>query len=549
MKKIIVITLLPIAAFLSQCTSNHRPTGAKTKAPKLVVGIVIDQMRYDYLYRYWGKYGKGGFKRLLKEGYLCANTNINYVPTYTGPGHAAIYTGTTPSINGIVANNWYDRSHSKSLYCVTDTTVEPVGSGNKKEGRMSPRNLLTSTITDQLRLSDNMQSKTIGISLKDRGSILPAGHSANAAYWYDGIAGKWITSNYYMDSLPAWVNAFNDQKQPGKFLNQKWETINPINTYTESTPDNTEFEEPFKGETLPVFPYNLWKISGNSYELLRETPFGNTYTKNFAEEAIKSEKMGKGDFTDFLAVSFSSTDYVGHRFGPNSVEIEDTYIRLDKDLEEFLDFLDNNIGKENVLVFLTADHGVINVPAYLKSKGINEPAGLFNTSYITDSLANTLNTLYGTGIIRDYENQQIYLDNDSLKAKKISKNEVAQKICELVRYYPGVASCIPAFDLETNSYGYGQNHLVQQGYMPSRSGDIAIILQPAWIEGKARGTTHGSGYSYDTHIPLIFYGWKIKPGVTNAEVSITDIAPTLAALLQIQAPSGCTGKAIVELLR
>lgn len=414
---------------------------------------------------------------------------------------------------------------------------------------MSPNNLLTTTITDELKLSDNFNSKVIGVSLKDRAAILPAGHSANAAYWYDGKSGNWITSTYYMDSLPGWVNKFNNEKQPVKFLYQKWETLLPIKSYTESTKDNSEFEEPYPGETVPVFPYNLWRISANSYDLIRETPFGDTYTKNFAEEVIKQEKMGKGDFTDFLTINLASTDYVGHRFGPNSVEIEDTYIRLDKDLEEFLDFLDSDIGKDNVLVFITADHGVDQNPGYLKSKGL--PGGFFKDSYIGDTLNDFLKKTYQSdSLIKSYENQQVYLNYALLKLKNIQIKEISQKIADFVKTFPGVANAIPTSDFESAQFSEGQLSLVQRGFYGPRCGDVAIILEPGWIDGnKTRGTTHGSGYAYDTHIPLIFYGWGIKPGCTYTPVSITDIAPTIAAFLQIQPPSGCTGKPIVALTR
>jgi len=542
------IIFLAVIISLVQCTRKDGVhTGERSKHPRLVVGIVIDQMRYDFLYRYWDKYGNGGFKRLLREGYLCANTNINYIPTYTGPGHTAIFTGTTPSINGIVANEWFDRKKGESMYCVSDDKYNTVGSLSKKEGQMSPNNLLTTTITDELKLSDNFNSKVIGVSLKDRAAILPAGHSANAAYWYDGKSGNWITSTYYMDSLPGWVNKFNAERHPVKFLSQKWETLLPIKTYTESTKDNSEFEEPYPGETVPVFPYNLWRISANSYDLIRETPFGDTYTKNFAEEVIKQEKMGKGDFTDFLTINLASTDYVGHRFGPNSVEIEDTYIRLDKDIEDFLDFLDSNIGKDNVLVFITADHGVVQNPGYLKSKGI--PGGFFKDTYISDTLNDFLKKTYQCdSLIKDYENQQVYLNYDLLKLKNIQLKEISQKISDFVKTFPGVANAIPSFDLEENQYSEGQLSLVQRGFYEPRCGDLAIILKPGWIDGsKTRGTTHGSGYAYDTHIPLIFYGWDIRPGCTYAPVSVTDIAPTIAAFLQIQPPSGCTGKPILSL--
>jgi len=547
-KSIFVISCFAIVLLFAECRSRqHVATGERSKHPKLVVGIVIDQMRYDFLYRYWDKYGNGGFKRLLREGYLCANTNLNYIPTYTGPGHASIFTGTTPSINGIVANEWFDRKKGEPLYCVSDDKYSTVGSLSKKEGQMSPNNLLTTTITDELKLSDNFNSKVIGISLKDRAAILPAGHSANAAYWYDGKSGNWITSTYYMDSLPEWVNKFNNQRQPVKFLNQKWETLLPIKSYTESTKDNSEFEEPYNGETLPVFPYNLWRISANSYDLIRETPFGDTYTKNFAEETIKQEKMGKGDYTDFLTVNLASTDYVGHRFGPNSVEIEDTYIRLDKDIEEFLDFLDSDIGKDNVLVFITADHGVVQNPGYLKSKGL--PGGFFKASYISDTLNDFLKKTYQCdSLIENYSNQQIYLNYDLLKLKNIQVKDISNKIADFVKAFPGVANALPTADFASNQFSEGQLNLVQRGFYEPRCGDVALILQPGWIDGsKTKGTTHGSGYAYDTHIPLIFYGWDVKPGCTYTPVSVTDIAPTIAAFLQIQPPSGCTGKPIVAL--
>jgi predicted AlkP superfamily pyrophosphatase or phosphodiesterase len=516
-------------------------TGSKMQQPKLVVGIVIDQMRYDYLYRYWDKYGNGGFKRLLKEGYFCTNTNINYVPTYTGPGHAAIYTGTTPSVNGIVGNEWFDRKSRKPVYCVSDTAYMTVGSTDAKEGQMSPNNLLTTTVTDELRLSSNFKSKVIGISLKDRGAILPAGHSANAAYWFDGKSGNWISSSYYMDKLPRWVNDFNNARQPEKFLSQDWNTLIPIGQYSESSGDTSAFEEPFKGETQPVFPHHLQKMNPG---MLRETPFGNTFTKNFAEAAIKSENLGKRGFCDFLAVSFSSTDYIGHRFGPNSVEVEDTYLRLDKDIEEFLDFLDGYIGKNNVLVFITADHGAANNPGYLKSLKINS-AGNFNSSYITDTLRTFLvNKFHNSHLIEDYENQQLYLNKDTLSARKLSISEVTAKICDEIKRYPGIAGTVPCSYFTANTYTEGQMALLQRGYYESRSGDIAITLKPGWLENKIKGTTHGSGYSYDTHIPLIFYGWKIRNGKSDEPVSITDIAPTVASMLQIQYPGGCTGKPI-----
>ncbi len=537
-----LIVILLIAGLFSCKRKGYEPY--KTK-PKLVIGIVIDQMRYDFLYRYWNKYGNDGFKRLLKKGYSCENAHFNYVPTFTGPGHSAIYTGCTPAVNGIVANNWFERSHNFNMYCVYDSTVKAVGTSNSMAATMSPRNLLTTTITDELRLSDNQHSKVIGIAIKDRGAILPAGHSANAAYWYDGKYGKWVTSDYYMKALPDWVNQFNDKKLPEKYLSQPWNTLLPINTYTESTGDSMEFEVPLKGENYPVFPHNLPALKGSDYELLRTTPWGNTLTKDFAIEAIKSEKLGRGNYTDFLAISFSSTDYIGHQFGPNSIEIEDTYLRLDKDLGEFLDFIDNYIGKDNVLVFLTADHGVVPIPSYLTSLKI--PSGNFQINGNMDSLGLVeyhLDKIYGSGPwISAYTNQQIYFNHELIKDKHISLEEMETETVNYIESFKGVSKVFVLKDTRKEGSRDAAT-LIANGYYPKRSGDLYIQLEPGWIEGRNMGTTHGASYSYDTHVPLIWYGWHIHPGNTSAPVEITDIAPTIAYFLRIEAPNGCIGNPI-----
>jgi predicted AlkP superfamily pyrophosphatase or phosphodiesterase len=579
-KNAVLSFFLGIVISFAGCSGHKSRTGEKIKGPRLVVGIVVDQMRYDYIYRYWNKFGNGGFKRLVKQGYLCANTNINYIPSYTGPGHAAIYTGTTPSVNGIIGNNWYDRIKKQSVYCVDDNGYfKAVGSAIKDEHGMSPRNLLTSTITDELKFSDNNKSKVIGISLKDRGSILPAGHNANAAYWLDDN-GDWISSNYYMDTLPGWVSAFNNQKQAAGFLGKAWTTfLKDTAAYTESTGDNISIEKAFKGEEKPVFPHNLPQLKGKNNSLIRETPFGNTLTKNFAIETVKKEHLGESDFTDFLAISFSSTDYVGHRFGPNSIETEDTYIRLDKDLEELLIFLDGSVGNNEYLVFLTADHGAALNPQYLfneENTRLNHaypghPAGYgdsvprdhwacadhqgyFNSEGLKPALepAPFANKSGQAELISKIENLQVYFNEEEVISRGLSMAEAEDHYASIIRKQPGVAEVITRHELETNNYDGSRYAFTQSGYNTSRSGDIAVILKPGWIEcsdeSKGKGTTHGSGYSYDTHIPLIFYGWNIKAGVSNKPVSITDIAPTLADLLQIQAPTGCTGKIIPGLL-
>ncbi len=511
-------------------------------APKLIVGIIVDQMRYDYIYKYWNKYGNDGFKRLVSEGFFCKNANYNYVPTYTGPGHASVYTGTTPSVHGIIANSWIDRLSDKEIYCSWDDKENGVGTTTER-GKMSPRNLLTTTVCDELRIGTNKKAKVIGIAIKDRGAILPAGHTANAAYWFDGNS-SWISSTYYMKELPGWVAEFNKKENVKKYLAQPWSTLLPIEQYTESSGDDNAWELPFQGEAKPVFPHNLPEIMKTSGPgLIATTPFGNSLTKDFAIEAIKNENLGKENAADFLAVSFSSTDYIGHRFGPQSVEVEDCYLRLDKDLAELLKFIDAWAGKNNALVFLTADHGASDAPGYLAENRI--PSGTIFEKTVSDSLKKLALRTFGdsAGVVR-FANSQVYLNKNYIQKKNLSYEDLCWKFGSYALYLPGVADMLTASQLQSSSFTDPVKNKIQNGYNRQRSGDVVLVLQPGWVEDYKTGTTHGSAYSYDTHVPLLFWGWNIKPGSSAEAVNITDIAPTLSLMLNIQYPSGCTGKPI-----
>ncbi|RAU84414.1 alkaline phosphatase PafA [Pontibacter arcticus] len=519
--------------------------------PKLVVGIVVDQMRYDYLYRYWSKYGNDGFKKLVSEGFNFKNNQYSYVPTYTGPGHASVYTGSVPALNGIIGNNWYDRNTGKSVYCAGDLTVNTVGS-TSDAGKMSPVNMLTTTIGDELRLATNKGSKVIGIALKDRGAILPAGHMANGAYWFDSPSGNWITSTYYMNELPAWVQEFNSKKYPDLYLNQVWNTLLPIEQYTESTKDDMPWEGTLDNEQKPAFPHNLPAIREKDYELLRSTPGGNTITKDFALAALKSEKLGKGEFTDMLAVSFSTPDYIGHTFGPNSIEAQDGFLRLDKEIGELISEIEKEVGKGNVLFFLTADHGAAHVPAFLKENKV--PAGIASSNVVRDSVESYLDKVYGAGTWVDkYTNQQVYLNRKLIDSKKLNLKDVQERVATYVVRFKGVARAVAAVHLQASGWEAGLMARMDHGYNPQRSGDVIIVLQPGWFEGwegrEPKGTTHGSYGNYDTHVPLIWYGWKIKAGESSAETAVADIAPTLASWLYIQEPNGSVGKPLQELMK
>ncbi|OFY84940.1 MAG: hypothetical protein A3F72_18330 [Bacteroidetes bacterium RIFCSPLOWO2_12_FULL_35_15] len=543
----ILVSLLSISLLAQTPTKSISTPGGNAK-PKLVVGIVIDQMRYDYIYRYWDKYGNDGFKRLVNEGFFCRNTNFNYVPTYTGPGHASVYTGTTPAVHGIIANDWYDKAKGKNIYCVQDDNVNGVGT-NASEGKRSPVNMLTTTITDELRISSTMKSKVIGIALKDRSAILPAGHTANAAYWYDGSVGGFITSTYYMKELPAWVQTFNKQELAKKYMSQPWNTILPIDQYTESVPDDNKYEFIAKGETRPVFPHNLPDLmkANGGLNMIRSTPFGNSLTKDFAIETIKSENLGKSTETDFLAVSFSSPDYIGHAYGPNSVEQEDDYIRLDIDLGEFLKFLDTQIGKNNVLVFLTADHAAPQVPAYLMD--LKVPAGYIDETKIEETLKKYLLKNFGDTLVLSFSNQQVFLNQKLIDEKKLNRQQVEESVASFIQNLPAVSEVLTAVTLNNSQFTEGSRYLMQKGFNAKRSGDVLVNYQPSWVDFPHYGTTHGSPYSYDTHVPLLFYGWNIQHGSSSEQIYITDVAATLAMMLNIQFPNGCTGKPISFLVK
>ena len=518
--------------------------------PKLVVGIVVDQMRYDYLTRFYNKYDKGGFKRIMNDGFNCENAHYNYIPTYTAVGHTSIYTGTTPNMHGIIGNNWYDKFLKKSIYCVDDFNYKAVGTKKTNEQK-SPYRLLTTTITDELRLSQNMNGKTISIGIKDRSSVLPGGHTANAAYWFIGKdEGKFITSTYYMEKLPNWVIDFNDLKLPKKYVNQKWETLYPIETYTESIADDNDFEGTFKGEKSPTFPHDLSKLrkKNNNFDLVKSTPFGNNIITKFAKTAIENENLGNGDYTDFLTISYSSPDYIGHQFGVDSKEIQDTYLRLDKDIEDLLNFLDKTVGVDNYTLFLTADHAAVQVPAYLNSLKI--PGGYIDAGEFQKFLLGvTQKKFKSVKLIENLSNFQIFLNNDEISKLDLNKNQVTQVLVDEIINYKGVNKVVTSQTLQNTNFTDGILHNLQNGYNQKLSGDILIVPNPATISHSKVGSTHGSGFSYDTHVPIIFYGKGIKKGTSKKYTPIINIAPTLANLLQIEFPNGNSGKVLEEVLR
>ena len=451
--------------------------------PKLVVGIVVDQMRYDYVYRFWNQFGDNGFKKLVNEGYFLRNTHYNFTPTYTGPGHASIFTGATPSVHGIIGNNWYNKADGLSVYCAGDgnsTTVCDCDNHIDVEstaGKMSPHRMLTTTFSDELKLF-SPQSKVFGISIKDRGAILPAGHTANGAFWM-GKSGEWISSSYYYEQLPEWLIEFQQKKPATSYFKGAW-----------------------KGRGFGYPMDSLLASKGPAS--VKSTPQGNTYLKDLAIELIKSEELGKDNITDVLTLSFSSTDYIGHQFGPHAQELVDTYIKLDKDIAEIVKHINSTVGQENALIFLTADHGVVSVPNELKARKI--PAGYFDASNLTTELNNNLSKRYGNNTwVLKYSNQQFFLNRKLIEKQKLSHQEVQQLAADYLIGVEGVQNTFTAHQLHHNEYQNSFYSLIQKGFNQKRSGDVVITLNSGWIEWNSpTGTTHGSCFSYDTHVPLLF---------------------------------------------
>ncbi|HVU94421.1 MAG TPA: alkaline phosphatase PafA [Puia sp.] len=536
--------LLGLALIFSLCM---RPAGAQSLSrPKLVVGIVVDQMRWDYLYRYYDRYGTGGFRRLLKEGFTCEQTYISHLPAFTAVGHTTIFTGSVPSIDGITGNDWIDQATGKSQYCVADSLVRPVG-GTSPAGNMSPRNLLATTITDELMLATNFRSRVVGVSLKDRASILPAGHTPTGAFWFDDAKGCFSTSSWYMKEMPEWVERFNALNEPEKLVAGGWTTLYPLNTYTQSTADNVEWEGVFKGETAPVFPHDLAKAYREDHDNIRSSPFGNTLTLDFAKAAIDGYALGQREATDFLTINCASTDYVGHKYGPNSVEVEDVYLRLDKDLTGFFLYLDSKVGKGNYLVFLTADHGASHAVNFMN--GHQLPAGFVRSRKLMQGLNDTLAALTGVkDLVLSGANYYVNFNLARIGQAHLSEDSLKRWSTAYLSHQAGIQYVVDMDRIALAGLPKPIEEMVVNGYNRKRCGSILFIPEPGWFDGYEKGTTHGTWNPQDTHIPLVFMGWDVPHGALYRTVHMTDIAPTVAAMLHIQVPNGNVGEVIAEIV-
>lgn len=541
-------TLLLLASFMMltlSAQSKSQPV-FQPERPKLVVGIVVDQMRYDYLYRYMNKYGEGGFKRLLRDGFSCENMMINYIPSVTGVGHSVIFSGSVPALSGIAGNEWIDYSTDKPVYCVSDPSVTTVGAPGDA-GQMSPHFLEVTTITDELRLATNFHSKVVGVSLKDRASILPAGHNPNGAFWFDDASGRFITSSYYMNKLPGWVDRFNSANEPQDLMNRGWNTLLPIADYTESTADDVSWEGTLPGCERPVFPYDTKKAYQIDRGSLRETPYGNTLTLDFAKAAVDGYELGQGENCDFLTINCASTDYAGHMFGPNSVEVEDVYLRLDRDLSGFFNYLDKKIGKGKYVVFLTADHGAAHAGGFMESHKM--PMGWLKKSMMGELNSALNDKFHASRLVLGFDDYQVYFNLNRIDSLDLNMKQIKSFTIDFLKKQDGIQFVVDQDKIAEASVPEPLKEMMINGYNSQRSGAVLFIPKSGYLPGNYRkGTTHSVWNPYDTHIPFLMMGWNIQHGSTHQRVEMTDISATVAALLHIQMPSGCIGKPIVPIL-
>ncbi len=545
----LIISLLLNSILFNTVDAQVRRVIAPEK-PKLIVTIVVEQMRYDFLDRYYNEFGTDGFKKLLLEGSLYKNAHLNYMFTQSAPGYASLYTGATPSMHGIVADQWYKSLSNKKVDCTKNKKYKTVGSASQY-GQHAPNKLITSTISDELKLVNN-KSKVISIGLDPQAAVISGGHLSDASYWLDQQTGKWISSAYYLDSLPSWVKKFNNNESYKKLLDRNWETLLNINRYSKSRSDTAKYETGF-GVNNYTFPYDISKISNiksnyPDYSILNTVPFGNTYTTDFAIQTIVNEKLGNDAHTDFLMLNYTPTKNISNRFGPLSVEVEDTYLRLDKEISQLLNFLEQEIGKQNVLVILTSNHGVAYAQKYLEERKI--PAGNFKSIYSIALLKSYLNASYGKGDwVKLYYNQQIYLNRILIEDSKLDLEEVQQKVVDFMIQFDGIANAVSSTTLMRSEFNKGIFEKMQNSFNQRRSGDVMLNLKPGWLEDITYTSSSNSPYVYDTHIPLIWYGWRIKRQEISEDVNITDIAPTISFLLNIGKPNGSTGRSLNGLLK
>ncbi len=548
MKKLIVATLIGIFFLNTQAQSNKL---LPPERPKLIVQLVVGQMRNDFLHRYWQNFSDDGFKVLVNEGSFCKNANYNYLLTQSAPGMATLLTGAQPASHGIVSDRWLNRSNNEMVTATFDKRYRGVG-GDDMYGSHSPRNMLASTLGDELKRW-NPASKVFAVSLDPQQAVLAAGHSGDGAYWLNPYYGTWMTSNFYQKALPEWVSTFNNKQLADAYVQRSWETLLPMNFYISpdisaiDTTKNKEVEATNSPLTL-VKSLFAEKAKDKNYEVLTNTPFGNSYTKDFALSAIVSENLGQDAITDLLTIYFGSTADICRKYGTNSVELEDAYYRLDRELAHFMSFINETIGRENVMIVLTSDHGTDDSQS--KNNTFRVPSGTFEPKQSIALLKSYLTATFGKGDwVKAYDQKQIYLNRSLIEDRNLKLSDFQGKASEFMVQFSGVAGSVTSTTLVNTVFNQGNLLKIQNSYSIKRSGDILFFLEPGWTERSESTSAQSSPYSYDSHVPLIFYGWKIKRKSILAPMDITDVAPTIATFIDISWPNAASGKPLEEIFR
>lgn len=547
--------LLVATAFTLSAVPAAPLRAADTARPKIIVAVVVDQLRADYLERFQHQFVEGGFRLLTEGGAHMTFAHYDYFPTVTAPGHASVFSGAPPAIHGIIGNEWYDKTLRKQTYCCGDATVTGVGTTGK-EGQMSPRKFIGGNFADELRL--RFKSKVVGISIKDRGAILPAGRQPAGAFWFEAKSGNFITSSYYMVELPEWVRTFNERKIAHGYLGETWNRLLDESAYEHA--DNLPGEGNLPGEKKPVFPHRVIRPLPSEEEEaepgavdcenILSTPFSNQLLAEFARAAIDGEQLGQGPGPDFLSVSFSAIDACGHRFGPHSQEVQDITLRLDRQLADLFRYLRGKFGLENVLIMMTADHGVMPTPEYARQQGIDGQR-LDEVPLMSDLLSKISERFGSSNLLLS---KRIYVGNIYFNHEALREHQIAAA---------DLAAFIREWALDTGKFhaSYSRDQLLDgrvsgqigervfHGYNAERSGDVVLVFKPFIMGGTGKtGTTHGSPYAYDSHVPVIFYGAAFRPGRYADDFKITDIVPTLSAALRMNEAAGSIGKPFIKAL-
>ena len=545
MREGIFVLLIIFVFIFSKPVAAQRNLEKQNNAPKVVMGIVVENMRPDYIHRFWGKFQNNGFKKLYTEGAVCSNVHLNqHIQNYAS-GTATLFTGVNPSIHGIVDKSWYDRLKNKEIECTEDDYYFTVGA-DTKAGNASPVKLLSNTITDVLRIFSMGKSKVFSAALNRESAIFAAGHAADAAYWFDVESGRMISSSFFVSTFPDWVRIFNSENYAEVYSYRTWTTLLPEANYEESLRDDYLLERGYFG-TFNTFPHSINKYIKRTEDFrpFKTTPSANLMVKDFMLKMLKNEEIGTDNNTDFVTAVFSSMDYENGSFGPASLEMEDSYLYLDQYIGELVDAAEKKFGKENVLFFLTANTSASYPVAYLKEE-FHLPVDNFNIESAIALLTSFLNITYGDNQwIEHYSDLQVYLNHDLIKENKLDLNEMRDVTSNFINQFEGVQLSLPAYQLEQGSSANGLLEPLFKSYARNRSGDFLFMLREGWQPSYKFKKVN---YTDQSHIPLVFYGSNIQSQKIKGEYDGIDLVPTLSELLEIPIPDKCQGKIIKELV-